>query len=264
MTYPKITSDDDRAEPGADHPSEPPVLPKLAPGGVLPPLAEAAARYIEVHTGIEAEADREAPTYGLTAMPYVHGLDGSSIQVSDAAEPDGMWFRLIGGRDYATPAGDEEHTTAKFDIREAVVLAHCIIVLARRRGYNIPDTLSEASALAHEERKRWAEPDPGPEPGPVDVEPEADPGEPYDIDTVGALGEAATWARRWSTERQRADGLAAELERIDALHAPYIDEHGNKRCRGCIAGYDPRTRELTHCAYPCPTAMARAGQLPLL
>lgn len=257
MTYPKITGADD-TEPGADQPSEPPVLPKLARGGVLPPLAEAAARYVEFHIDIEA------PTPAVTAMPYVHGLDGSSIQVSDAAEPDGMWFRLIGGHHNTTPAGDEEHTTAKFDIREAVVLAHCIVVLARRRGYNIPNTLAEASALAHEERKRWAEPDPGPEPGPKDVEPEADPGEPYDIDTVGALGEAATWARRWSTERQRADGLAAELERIDALHAPYTDEHGVKRCRGCIAGYDPRTRELTYCAYPCPTAMARAGQLPLL
>jgi hypothetical protein len=257
MTYPKITSADD-TEPGADQPSEPPVLPKLARGGVLPPLAEAAARYIEVHTGLDAEADREAPTYGLTAMPYVHGLDGASIQVSDAAEPDGMWFRLIGGHHNTTPAGDEEHTTAKFDIREAVVLAHCIIVLARRRGYNIPDTLAEASALAHEERKRWAEPEPEPELRAVGD------GESYDIDTVGALGEAATWARRWSTERQRADGLAAELERIDALHAPYTDEHGAKRCRGCIAGYDPRTRELTHCAYPCPTARARGGELPLL
>jgi hypothetical protein len=255
MTYPKITSADATdAEPGADQPNEPSEPPRLARGGVLPPLAEAAARYVEFHIDIEA------PTPTVTAMPYVHGLDGASIQVSDAAEPDGMWFRLIGGHHNTTPAGDEEHTTAKFDIREAVVLAHCIIVLARRRGYNIPDTLSEASALAHEERKRWAEPDPEPE---LQAASDAD-GEPYDIDTVGALGEAATWARRWSTERQRADGLAAELERIDALHAPYIDEHGNKRCRGCIAGYDPRTRELTHCAYPCPTAMARAGQLPLL
>lgn len=98
----------------------------------------------------------------------------------------------------------------------------------------------------------------------TDIEPESDPGEPYDIDTVGALGEAASWARRWSTERQRADGLAAELERIDALHAPYIDEHGINRCRGCIAGYDPRTGQLTHCKYPCPTARARGGELPLL
>lgn len=262
MTYPKITSADD-AEPGADQPSEPSPPPKLGAGGFippLPPLAEAAARFIEVHTSIEAEADREPPKYGSTVMPFVYGLDGSSIQVSDAGAANAMWFRLIGGHHNTTPAGDEEHTTAQFDIREAVVLAHCIVVLARRRGYNIPDTLAEASALAHEERKRWAEPEPEPE-----LQAAADAfGELYGIDTVGALAEAAAWARRWSTERQRADGLAAELERIDALHAPYIDEHGVKRCRGCIAGYDPRTGQLTHCAYPCPTARARGGELPLL
>lgn len=253
MTYPKITSADDTAEPGTDQPSEPPSPPNLGPGGYLPPVAAAAARFIEVRANGEHIGER-----GITAMPFVHGVDGSSIQVSDAAEPDGMWFRLIGGHHNTTPAGDEEHTTAKFDIREAVVLAHCIVVLARRRGYDIPDTLAEASALAYEERQRWADSEPEPE-----LQAAAD-GEPYDIDTVGALGEAAAWARRWSTERQRADGLAAELERIDALHVPYIDEHGTKRCRGCIAGYDPRTRDLTHCKYPCPTARARGGELPLL
>lgn len=272
MTYPKTTAADGY-QPTNDQPSEPPKAPdfatspppKMGAGGFLPPVPPFTvvgriARDIEVHTSIENEADHDV----CTAMPFVHGLDGSSIQVSHAGAANAMWFRLVGAHHNTTPAGDEEHTTAQFDIREAVVLAHCIVVLARRRGYNIPDALAEASALAHEERKRWAEPDPGPEPGPVDVEPEADPGEPYDIDTVGALGEAAAWARRWATERQRADGLAAELERIDALHAPYIDEHGANRCRGCIAGYDPRTRELTHCAYPCPTARARGGELPLL
>lgn len=261
MTYPKITSADDAQQPDNDQPSEPPpnapdLAAAMAAGGFLPPIADATARYIDIHTDIDAEADREAPAYGATAMPFVHGLDGSSIQVSDAAEPDAMWLRLIGAHHNTTPAGDEEHATAKLNVREAVALAHCIVVLARRRGFDIPDTLAEASALDYEARKRWAIPYPDPEP-------EAD-GEPYDTDTVGALGEAATWARRWATEHGRADGLAAELARVDALHVPYIDEHGTKRCRGCIAGYDPRTRELTNCVYPCPTTRARAGELPLL
>lgn len=255
MTYPKITSADD-AEPGADQPSEPPSPPNLEPGGYLPPVAAAAARYLDIHSQVERAGEG-----GLRSMPFVHGLDGSSIQVSDSSNADAaLWLNLIGGQHSTTAASDEGMTSAQVGIREAVVLAHAIVVLARRRGYDIPDTLAEASALAYEERKRWAEPDPEPE-----LQAAADAfGELYDIDTVGALGEAATWARRWSIERKRADGLAAELERIDALHAPYVDEHGAKRCRGCIAGYDPRTRELTHCAYPCPTARARGGELPLL
>lgn len=247
MTYPKITSADG-AEPDTDQPSEPP---KMGAGGYLPPIppiADATTRFIEVRANGEHIND-----HGVTAMPFVHGLDGSSIQVSDAVEPDAMWLRLIGAHHNTTPAGDEEHATAKLNVREAVVLAHCIIVLARRRGYDIPDTLAEAAALDHEARQRWAEP-----------EPDADDAAPYDIDTVGALGEAATWARRWATERARADALAAELARVDALHTVYVDEHGTKRCRGCIAGYDPRTRELTHCAHPCPTSRARGGELPLL
>jgi hypothetical protein len=252
MTYPKITSADDNAEPGTDQPSEPPSPPNLGPGGYLPPVAAAAARFIEVRANGEHIGE-----HSLTAMPFVHGVDGSSIQVSDAAEPDAMWFKLIGGVLTTTPAGDEQQASAKFDMREAVVLAHCIVVLARRRGYDIPDTLAEASALAYEERQRWADP-----------EPEADE-LGYDTDIVGAFAEAASWAHRWTTERQRTERVAAELfeasaelARIEALHTPYTDEHGRKRCRGCIAGYDPATRQLTHCAWPCPTEQARRGELP--
>lgn len=257
MTYPTITTGDGH-QPDNDQPSEPPEAadfaaasapPKMSAGGLLPPLADATARYIEVATSAPTDAEEPAPS--PTAMPSVHGLDGSSIQVSLTGAPDGMRLNLIGGVHTTTAVGDHEQAMARIGIREAVVLAHCIVVLARRRGYDIPDTLAEAAALDHEERQRWAEPD-------------ADTGEAYDTDTVGALGEAATWARRWSTERDRADALAAELARVDALHVPYVDEHGTRRCRGCIAGYDPHTRDLTHCAYPCPTARARGGELPLL
>jgi hypothetical protein len=252
MTYPKITSAD-APEPDTDQPSEPP---KMGAGGFLPPLppiADAAARYIEVRANGERVSER-----GLTTMPFVHGLDGSSVQVSESsnAEQDALWLNLIGGTHTTTAAGDEERATAHIGIREAVVLAHCIVVIARHRGYSIPDTLTEASALAHEERKRWAEPEPEPEPA-------AAP-EDFGADTLGALAEASEWARRWGIAHKRAEALADELARVDALHVPYVDEHGVKRCRGCIAGYDPRTRELTHCAWPCPTARARAGELPLL
>lgn len=98
------------------------------------------------------------------------------------------------------------------------------------------------------------------------TEPEPD-AEPYGIDTVGALAEAAAWARRWSAERQRTERVAAELfaaaaevARVQALHTPYTDEHGRQRCRGCIAGYDRATGQLTNCAWPCPTESARRGE----
>ena len=78
----------------------------------------------------------------------------------------------------------------------------------------------------------------------------------YDIGADGAL-----WVERWSAERHYSDHLAAELARIGALHTPYTDEHGATRCRGCIAGYDTRIGQLTHCAWPCPTERARTGEV---
>lgn len=84
-------------------------------------------------------------------------------------------------------------------------------------------------------------------------------------DAVAGLAEAATWAQRWAHEHCRANSYAAVLARVDALHQPYDtpdDPHAHVRCRGCIAGYDPATSELTHCAWPCPTEQARRGELP--
>lgn len=86
--------------------------------------------------------------------------------------------------------------------------------------------------------------------------------EPYG-DVVDALAETATWVARWNHERRRADGHADEVARIEALHQPYTDEAGRERCRGCLAGYDPATEQLTNCAWPCPTELARRGDIPL-
>jgi len=105
-------------------------------------------------------------------------------------------------------------------------------------------------------------PEPDVEAAALIVAPESDGGR-CSIGTVDALTEAAGWAQRWAAERQRADAIAAELARIDALHVPYVDEDGRTRCRGCIAGYDRATGHLVHCAYPCPTIQARRGELPL-
>lgn len=93
-----------------------------------------------------------------------------------------------------------------------------------------------------------------------DAEPEPEP-DPYP-DAVAGLAEAASWAQRWAHERGRANAYAAALARVDGLHQPYTDEAGRERCRGCIAGYDPATGELTQCAWPCPTEQARRGELP--
>jgi hypothetical protein len=58
------------------------------------------------------------------------------------------------------------------------------------------------------------------------------------------------------------DALAASLAAVDELHQPYDtpdDPHASRRCKGCIAGYDPRTGDLVRCAWPCPTKRARAA-----
>lgn len=94
-----------------------------------------------------------------------------------------------------------------------------------------------------------------------DGESDNDDPEPYG-DVVDALAEAASWVARWHHERSRAESYAAALARVDELHRPYTDEHGRTRCRGCIAGYDQATGELTNCAWPCPTERARRGDGP--
>lgn len=66
-------------------------------------------------------------------------------------------------------------------------------------------------------------------------------------------------AKRYAMEIGR---LKAELAAVDELHQPYDtpdDPHASRRCKGCIAGYDPRTGGLVHCAWPCPTKAARAA-----
>ena len=70
--------------------------------------------------------------------------------------------------------------------------------------------------------------------------------------------EAAARTVRAETER---DAARAELAAVDELHQPYDtpdDPHASRRCKGCIAGYDPRTGNLVRCAWPCPTKRARA------
>lgn len=217
--------------------------------------------------GEEPEPE-EVSDRGLAYMPPVRGLDGSFLRVYDSsnAETDAVWLNLIGGQHSTTAAGDEDQATTEMDMREAIVLAYRIAVLARRRGYDIPALLGEAAALDTEPEPAEEDNQTAPAAAAPTIERAADcaPADAaYGADTVGALGEAAGWAARWSTAHRYAERLAAELVRIDALHVPYTAADGRTRCQGCIAGYDPATGQLVHCAYPCPTVRARRGELPL-
>lgn len=86
---------------------------------------------------------------------------------------------------------------------------------------------------------------------------------PYPADAIDALAEAAGWASRWSFEHRRADDLNEQLGWVESVHYPYEtpdDPHVKRRCRGCIAGYDPRTGQLLNAAWPCATERAKNGE----
>lgn len=187
-----------------------------------------------------AEPDSVVSGRGLRYMEDVADRGGSvSVHDSSNAERDAVWLHIVGGEHVTTVEHDEEKASLELGIHAAVTLAHSLAALVLARGYSLPALLEALTA----------EPEPEEPAAPAVV------GGRYDIGADGAL-----WVERWSAERHYSDQLAAELARVGALHTPYIDEHGRTRCRGCIAGYDTRTGQLTHCAWPCPTERARTGE----
>lgn len=195
----------------------------------------------------------------LAAMAPVPTLNGGTVQVQDSGdgEYDAVWLTLRN----AVIEDGERHgakTAARgtLDIRDALQVARDIMALAQRCGYIIT-TMPEPELIPYRDSDDVEEEDDGiPEEhrSPVDPRAVAVPGR-YGIDADGA-----EWVSRWAAERQYTETLTAELSRVGHLHGPYVDEDGVLRCRGCIAGYDPRTGNLTNCKWPCPTDRARKGE----
>jgi len=196
---------------------------------------------------------------GLAFMPKVRTLNGGGIAVHESsdAEHDALWL-VIGGAtiEEATLNGNELKGTAApaasttLDIRDAMELARQILALAERRGYTYSDDTEE----------HQPEPPAAAAPDPVIV---PVPG-PYPADVIDALTETAGWASRWAFEHRRADDLNEQLGWVESVHYPYEtpgDPHVKRRCRGCIAGYDPRTGQLLNAAWPCATERAKNGEL---
>jgi hypothetical protein len=199
---------------------------------------------------------------GIAFMAKVPTLNRGTVRVSDSsdAENDALW--LVIGRaliEETTVNGNELQNTGSpaasttLDIRDAMELARQILALAERRGYTYSDD-------SEENQPEDAAPDPtAPEPVivPVPV-----PG-PYPADVIDALTETAGWASRWAFEHRRAEDLNEQLGWVESVHYPYEtpgDPHVKRRCRGCIAGYDPRTGQLLNAAWPCATERAKNGE----
>lgn len=204
--------------------------------------------------GIVPEPERVTER-GITLMPKVRTLNGGTLRVSDSsdAERDALWF-VIGRaviEDAALQNTGSPAASTTLDIRDAMELARYILALGERRGYTYGDGPEE----------NQPEPPDAPAPEPVIV-PVPMPG-PYPADVIEALAETAGWASRWAFEHRRAEDLNEQLGWVESVHQPYEtpgDPHVKRRCRGCIAGYDPRTGQLLNAAWPCATERAKNGE----